>query len=335
MAITGLGHPRDDPFPPGQVADLARMPPGRSTLPAVSRPPERPVRQVAGEHERPDDLGEPVLGLDLAGLHRVALGMRRPAERPREPRRTSRARPRGIRERAAAAIRRERASAASSRSGSGRSPSPHICIARWAGYSSPDFPPQLRVQRLVAGRHPPAPLHERDVPQRGAARHHVSAAASNGARASASHPSDSSKSVGRSSSAHTADSACGSTLRPCADSSSDAGGSAAASQPLPGAPVLRIPGRTAADGILERAQRTGRTLLLGGIDPRELRPCGLIAVGDGQVLRPARLVAEFGERPRRLGTGRVEMRAPAVGGDTQRVGQPQAARVGAAARAPR
>ena len=40
---------------------------------------------MPGVHERPHDLGEPVLGVDLARFERVEVGVRRPPERPGEP----------------------------------------------------------------------------------------------------------------------------------------------------------------------------------------------------------------------------------------------------------
>ena len=152
---------------------------------------------MAGVHERADDLGEPVLGLDLArqrarSARRASIGRAPTPATPhvaRAPARTARG--------AAAAMRRERASAASSRSGSGRSPSPHICIARWAGYSSPDSQRSCASSASSPAAMPPHHCTRAMSRSAGRARHQMSAAASNGARVAASHASASSKSVGQ------------------------------------------------------------------------------------------------------------------------------------------
>ena len=233
--------------------------------------------------------------------------------------RTSRARRRGrIGERRPRAV-GDRASAASSRSGSGRSPSPHICIARWAGYSSPDSQRSCASSASSPASIPRHHCTSAMSRSAGRARHQMSDAASKGARDAASHPMASSKSVGRSSSTHAVASACGSTR--------------CRSSPAPGSRPVRVSSpvpHSRSIACIERPQGAPGPFLFGQVDRREAP-----IRRTGRLPRHVRCSAARGASSSsssghaRLRAQRIEVRSPRVGGDAERVGHSDAAGIGA------
>ena len=84
------------------------------------------------------------------------------------------------------------------------------------------------------------------------------------------------------------------------------------------------------DRSVERAQGAGHSFALGGVAHRKLRPGGLVAVGHREVLGAGGLIVHQRQGSSAGREVRVEIGAPRVGGDDQRVGHPEAACVGAA-----
>ena len=244
-------------------------------------------------------------------------GVRRAAERPRQPR-ARREDPGALRARrhrgeaAGELERRRRAGPAS-----GRSPSPHMCIARCAGYSSPASHRSCASNASSPAAEPAAPLDQRDVAQRRPAEapdERRGVVRRRGRR----HPTVSacSKSVGQVvERAHRGERARVDASRASTSPSSSVDGCASRDRCV-------LDPRTAGRPRRQRAQRAGdgsfsARSALGKLGARRAgrRPARASAS------TPSGSIAEVRERPPARRAVRVEVRAPRVG--ARRTGHPR------------
>ena len=219
---------------------------------------------------------------------------------------------------ATAARRRASSRPADSRFASGRSPSPHMCIARWAGYSSPASQRSCASSASSPAARPPHHSTSAMSRSAGRLRHQMSVAASYGASAAASHVSACSKSDGRVvERAHRGERARVDAGDPPPSRMTDAASLAAA---------LRRRLRTAARPRRPGARSAPATSSFSrGVGARELGARQLVA-DRRRERRPARPARSRARRAatRPAGQSAIEVRPPRVGRDAQGIDDAQA-----------